>query len=245
MANSFLAEIFRLPDYVLSLDEAAHVVRAIPSNVPPGRTDITAQYTVMIGHAGHTRNTGGKVHLAELTLWKNGKPTIGPAFCQAGGNIRGGLRGSLVTDRDFSAVTCQRCAGIVSAEQRNAKAVTVNADTFHRLHEDYVGGQTSNCAYEDWDELSEDAEYQGHSVTLNKPFRSNDGKHKFYVYVKNDKNNVIKLGFGDPNLSIKRDDPDRRKNYRARHGCDDPGPKWKANWWSCKFWSRQNVSDLV
>jgi len=104
---------------------------------------------------------------------------------------------------------------------------------------------SANCAYEDWDELSEDAEYQGKSVTLNKPFRSSDGKHKFYVYVKNDKNNVIKLGFGDPNLSIKRDDPDRRKNYRARHGCDDPGPKWKANWWSCKFWSRQNVSDLV
>lgn len=108
-----------------------------------------------------------------------------------------------------------------------------------------VTEDTTNCAYEDWKELSEDAEYDGRSVSLNKPFRSNDGKHKFYVYVKNDKGNVIKLGFGDPNLSIKRDDPDRRKNYRARHGCDNPGPKWKAEYWSCKMWSAKPVSDIA
>lgn len=73
---------------------------------------------------------------------------------------------------------------------------------------------------------------------LNKPFRTPGGPKKFAVYVKNDKGNVIKLGFGDPNLEIKRDDPDRRKAYRARHGCDNPGPKWKANYWSCNWsWS--------
>lgn len=80
-------------------------------------------------------------------------------------------------------------------------------------------------------------EYQGKKVTLNKPFRSNDSKHKFYVYVKNEKGNVIKLGFGDPNMEIKKDDPERRKAYRSRHGCDDPGPKYKANYWSCRSWS--------
>src|SRR5574343_798057 len=90
------------------------------------------------------------------------------------------------------------------------------------------------------EELSE-AEYQGKDVALNNHFRSNDGKHKFYVYVKNDKGNNIKLGFGDPNMSIKRDDPERRKNFRARHGCDNPGPKWKAKYWSCKFWSKKSV----
>jgi hypothetical protein len=52
--------------------------------------------------------------------------------------------------------------------------------------------------------LSE-AEYDGRKVTLNKPFRSDDKKKKFYVYVKNEKGNVIKLGFGDPNMDIKRD----------------------------------------
>jgi hypothetical protein len=51
--------------------------------------------------------------------------------------------------------------------------------------------------------------------------------------------------FGDPNMSIKRDDPERRKSYRARHGCDSPGPQWKANYWSCKMWSKTPVSKLT
>ena len=85
-------------------------------------------------------------------------------------------------------------------------------------------------------ELTE-AEYQGKKVELNNPTRSSDGKKKFYVYVKNEKGNVIKLGFGDPNMEIKRDDPKRRKAFRARHSCDDDiGPKWKARYWSCYQW---------
>jgi hypothetical protein len=72
---------------------------------------------------------------------------------------------------------------------------------------------------------------------LNKPFRTPKGPKKFSVYVKNDKGNVVKVNFGDPNMEIKRDDPARRKSYRARHGCDkSPGPKWKANYWSCRQW---------
>jgi hypothetical protein len=97
---------------------------------------------------------------------------------------------------------------------------------------------------QDKDMIKEEAEYQGKKVKLNDPFRSSDGKKKFYVYVKNEKGNVIKLGFGDPNMEIKRDDPERRKSYRARHNCDNPGPKWKANYWSCKMWSSTNVSEL-
>ena len=82
-----------------------------------------------------------------------------------------------------------------------------------------------------------EAEYQGKKVELNNPTRSSDGKKKFYVYVKNEKVNVIKLGFGDPNMEIKRDDPKRRKAFRARHSCDDDiGPKWKARYWSCYQW---------
>jgi len=82
-------------------------------------------------------------------------------------------------------------------------------------------------------------------VKLNKPFRTANGPKKFSVYVKNEKNNVVKVNFGDPNMEIKRDDPARRKSYRARHNCDNPGPKWKANYWSCKMWSNTNVSDLT
>jgi len=80
------------------------------------------------------------------------------------------------------------------------------------------------------------AEYQGRKVKLGKPFRTPDGPKKFSVYVKNDKGNVVKVNFGDPNMEIKKDDPKRRKSFRARHKCDTPGPRWKARYWSCRKW---------
>jgi hypothetical protein len=83
--------------------------------------------------------------------------------------------------------------------------------------------------------------------TLNKPFRTSGGPKKFSVYVKNEKGNVVKVNFGDPNMEIKRDDPARRKNFRARHQCDTkPGPRWKARYWSCKMWeSKKSVTDYT
>lgn len=81
---------------------------------------------------------------------------------------------------------------------------------------------------------------------LNKPFRTPEGPKKFAVYVKNQKTGEPKkVTFGDPDMEIKRDDPERRKNFRARHGCDNPGPKDKAKYWSCKFWSTPSVSKLL
>ena len=80
---------------------------------------------------------------------------------------------------------------------------------------------------------------------LNKPFRTPGGPKKFSVYVKNEKGNVVKIEFGDPNMEIKRDDPGRRASFRARHNCDNPGPKYKARYWSCKFWSAKSVTDLM
>ena len=84
--------------------------------------------------------------------------------------------------------------------------------------------------------VSEAAEYQGRKVQLGKPFRTPDGPKKMSVYVKNDKGNVVKVNFGDPNMEIKKDNPARRKSFRARHNCDNPGPRWKARYWSCKAW---------
>jgi hypothetical protein len=79
---------------------------------------------------------------------------------------------------------------------------------------------------------------------LNKPFRTPGGPKKFSVYVKNDKGNIIKVNFGDPGLSIKRSNPGRRKNFRARHNCDSPGPRTKARYWSCRNWEAgRSVSD--
>lgn len=86
-----------------------------------------------------------------------------------------------------------------------------------------------------WDDVLEEAEYQGRKVTLNKPTRG-DVK-KFKVYVKDPKTgNVKKVNFGDPNMRIKKSNPARRKSFRARHNCDNPGPKTKARYWSCKKW---------
>ena len=80
---------------------------------------------------------------------------------------------------------------------------------------------------------------------LNKPFRTPGGPKKFSVYVKNEKGNVVKVNFGDPNMEIKRDDPGRRKNFRARHNCANPGPKTKARYWSCKMWSKKSVTKVT
>ena len=110
-----------------------------------------------------------------------------------------------------------------------------------------------NCSWDDeWDEFVWDieateifdedgnkvnaAEYQGRKVTLNKPFRTSDGPKKFAVYTKNESGNVVIVRFGDPNMTIKKNIPERRKSFRARHNCDNPGPKWKARYWSCKAW---------
>ena len=82
----------------------------------------------------------------------------------------------------------------------------------------------------------EEAEYQGRKVKLGKPFRTPDGPKKMSVYFKNDKGNVVKVNFGDPNMEIKKDNPKRRKSFRARHNCDNPGPRWKARYWSCRAW---------
>jgi len=83
-------------------------------------------------------------------------------------------------------------------------------------------------------ETLEEAEYQGRKVTLNKPMRGDVKKSK--VYVKNAKGNVVKVNFGDKNMKIKKSNPARRKSFRARHNCKNPGPKWKARYWSCKAW---------
>lgn len=101
--------------------------------------------------------------------------------------------------------------------------------------------------YEDW---GEEEDYfvsaaENENKPLNKPFRTPKGPKKFSVYVRNDKGNVVKVNFGDPNMEIKRDDPARRKNFRSRHNCDSPGPKYKARYWSCKMWSKTPVNKMT
>jgi len=79
-----------------------------------------------------------------------------------------------------------------------------------------------------------EAEYQGRKVELGKIMQG-DVK-KFKVYVNNDKGNVVKVNFGQKGMVIKKDNPDARKSFRARMNCDEPGPRWKARYWSCRKW---------
>jgi hypothetical protein len=90
-------------------------------------------------------------------------------------------------------------------------------------------------SYGEIEETLEEAVYHGRTVTLNKPMQG-DVK-KFKVYVKDPKTgNIKKVNFGDPNMRIKKSNPKRRKSFRARHHCDNPGPKTKARYWSCRKW---------
>lgn len=92
------------------------------------------------------------------------------------------------------------------------------------------GNPVPNC-------VKEDAEKGGRKVSLNKPFLTPGENKKRAVYVKNAKGNVVKVRFGDPNMRIRRNNPAAKKSFRARHGCDvNPGPKWKAKYWSCRAW---------
>ena len=80
----------------------------------------------------------------------------------------------------------------------------------------------------------DEAEYQGRKVQLGKPMSGDVKKSK--VYVKGPKGNVVKVNFGDKKMRIKKSNPARRKSFRARHNCDNPGPRWKAKYWSCRAW---------
>lgn len=103
----------------------------------------------------------------------------------------------------------------------------------HWLEETYEGNDFY-LIYGDIEENLEEAEYRGRKVSLGKPTQG-DVK-KFKVYVRNPQGNIVKVNFGDPNMRIKKSNPARRRSFRARHNCDNPGPRTKARYWSCRKW---------
>jgi len=104
----------------------------------------------------------------------------------------------------------------------------VTYEDVDQFHEDY------GILWYNEDEVVDEAEYQGRKVKLGKPMKG-DVK-KFKVYVKNPKGNVVKVNFGQKGVKIKKSNPGRRKSFRARHNCDNPGPRHKARYWSCRKW---------
>ena len=111
------------------------------------------------------------------------------------------------------------------------------------VYDIYWETQNESCGYTievDKDDNLKEAEYQGRKVKLGKPMQG-DTK-KFKVYVKNPKGNVVKVNFGQGGdakggtMRIRKDNPKARKSFRARHNCDNPGPRHKARYWSCRKW---------
>lgn len=89
------------------------------------------------------------------------------------------------------------------------------------------------------------SEYQGKTVSLNKPRRIQDGNKKFEVFVQ-DGDKVTRVTFGDPNMQIRRDNPKARTNFRARHSCDTATDKTSAKYWSCRMWEADtSVSEMT
>lgn len=95
---------------------------------------------------------------------------------------------------------------------------------------EHMRGSTYDMSESDMDE----AKYQGREVPLGKPMKGDVKKSK--VYVRGPRGNVVKVNFGQKGMKIKKNIPGRRKNFRARHNCDNPGPRWKARYWSCRAW---------
>jgi len=108
------------------------------------------------------------------------------------------------------------------------------SDPRHWLEETHHGDDFY-LIYGEVEETLEEAEYRGRKVKLGKPMRG-DVK-KFKVHVRDPKTgNIKKVNFGDPNMRIKKSNPARRRSFRARHNCDNPGPRTKARYWSCRAW---------
>ena len=127
------------------------------------------------------------------------------------------------------------------------EAIDLTGDDLERIVETDLGeygifeGQLVPLDMPMLDDVLNEAEYQGRKVQLGKPMQG-DIK-KFKVYVKNDKGKVVKVNFGfggksakGKRMVIKAKNPKARAAYRARHNCKNPGPRWKANYWSCKKW---------
>jgi hypothetical protein len=84
------------------------------------------------------------------------------------------------------------------------------------------------------DVQTDEAKYQGREVPLGKKMAGDVKKSK--VYVRKPNGNIVKVNFGDKKMRIKKSNPARRKSFRARHNCKNPGPRWKARYWSCRSW---------
>jgi hypothetical protein len=123
--------------------------------------------------------------------------------------------------------------GIVIAGTDSVVSLLEAYSRDHDTHYDHINLHSEEETVEE-DDVPE-AKYQGREVALGKPMAGDVKKSK--VYVKNPKTGkVVKVNFGDKTMKIKKSNPKRRKSFRARHNCANPGPRTKARYWSCRAW---------
>ena len=166
-----------------------------------------------------------------------------------GSSMRGGVEKEFVVSKGKTLVGKQKVERIILKNPANPKGVKYYlyqrngnvtmaigdmAATIEDMHESVNEAVKPLKASASFSEVIEEAEYKGRKVKLNKPMQG-DSK-KFKVYVKNEKGNVVVVHFGQKGMNIKKNNPEARKSFRARMNCDNPGPKWKANYWSCRKW---------
>lgn len=132
--------------------------------------------------------------------------------------VVGYMDDGIIVEADDTMMRILEHVGYLTENPRNMPPAT---DTTSPIH----GGNDRDI---------DEAEYHGRSVPLGKPMKGDVKKSK--VYVKNAKGNVVKVNFGDPNMTIKKSNPKRRKSFRARHHCENPGPRTSARYWSCRAW---------
>jgi len=99
---------------------------------------------------------------------------------------------------------------------------------------DYIDTVRDYMKSNKYEEDMDEAKYQGREVPLGKKMAGDVKKSK--VYVRKPNGNIVKVNFGDKKMRIKKSNPARRKSFRARHNCSNPGPRWKARYWSCRSW---------
>ena len=176
---------------------------------------------------GKTRTTTDKDLWSKTKTQKESYTPMELALLEGGHEITAELQ--LAIDEN----SCWKGYKQIGMKKKNGKKVPncVPEETYHgdEFFEAY------GILWFDEEETLSEAEYQGSKVTLGKPMQG-DVK-KFKVYVKDpETGNVKKVNFGDPNMRIRKSNPAARKSFRARHRCEDPGPKTMARYWSCKKW---------
>jgi hypothetical protein len=197
-------------------------------------SDIVEDLRKWFGRKGAPGKTGGWVDCN--TCRKD--PKTGRKKCKPCGRKKGGAGGGSRKKYPRCRPTPAACKGYKRRGSNLKKEEKIEEIEYNYIKANdatYDDGNPIDFILEFWDDVVIEAEYRGRKVKLNKPMRG-DVK-KFKVYVKDPKTkNVKKVNFGDPNMRIKKSNPKRRKSFRARHNCDNPGPKTKARYWSCRKW---------